>query len=365
MKSALVPIALMVLSGCVNQKPAETKKAGPPPAVPVTVAAAAVRSVPIELHAIGNVQAYSTVSVKAQVGGELVKVAFEEGRDVNQGQILFEIDPRPFEVALQQAEANLARDTALAENAEADAHRYEQLFKSGVVASEKYEQMRTQAATYRAVLAADRASIETAKLNLQYTVIRAPMDGRTGSLLVHRGNLVKANADTGMVVINQVKPVYVSFGVPAQHLDAIKQIAATRKPRVTALPKEGGPGVDGELSFIDNTVDVTTAMITLKGTFANQDRVLWPGQFVDVVLTLGAQGNAVVVPSQAVQSGQQGEYVFVVKADETVETRPVKLGRALADGIVIEQGVRAGERVVTDGQLRLVPGVRIKEVKRG
>jgi multidrug efflux system membrane fusion protein len=364
MDRPLPAVLLLCLAGCANQKPAETKKAGAPPPVPVTVATAALRSVPVELTAIGNVQAYSTVSVKAMVGGEITTVAFEEGQDVKQGQVLFTIDPRPFQAALKQAEANLARDTAQAENAEADARRYEQLFQSGVVAAEKYEQMRAQAKTYRAMLDADRAAIETARLNLQYTTILSPLDGRTGSLLIHRGNVVKAN-DLPLVVINQIQPVYVAFSVPAQHLDAIKKSMAGRRLKVRAIPKDGNRPVDGELSFIDNTVDVNTATITLKGTFANPDRSLWPGQFVDVVLTLGSESNAVVAPSQAVQSGQQGEYVFVVKPDRTVEPRPVRLGRAAGNDIVIEQGLRAGEVVVTDGQLRLAPGARIQEVKRG
>ena len=359
------------------------------PAVAVTVAPVAQRDVPVQVRAIGNVQASSTVGVLAQVGGEVTQIHFSEGQEVKTGDLLFTIDPRTFEAALQQAraqlaqhqaqvaqaEANLARDTAQHDNAKVEEDRYRRLVDSGMVAREQYDQMRTnelslaatikadQAAveTARAVVRADEAAVENVRLQLAYTEIRSPIDGRTGNLLIHRGNVVKAN-DVGnpLVVINRVHPIYVAFSVPEQELERIKRYRAAGALRVEAVPS--GPSdkpVRGDLSFVNNAVDAATGTIQLKATFDNTDNTLWPGQFAGVVLTLTTERAALLVPSQSIQTGQQGSYVFVVKPDLTVEARPVTPGLVDGRDTVITRGVAAGERVVTDGQLRLAPGVRV------
>lgn len=384
--------ALLALAGCSGGKAPEYGRAATKEAVPVALGTVVQKTLPIELRAIGNVQAYSTVSVKSLVSGQILKVHFVEGQNVQEGDLLFTIDPRPLEAALKQtqanlrqaeahlrqAEANLARDTAEAKNAEAEANRYAQLYRSGVAAAEQYDQYRTKAEASKAAIEADaaalqagraamqsgEAAIENAKLNLSYTNIRSPMDGRTGNLIVHAGNLVKANENPALVVINQVHPIYASFAVPAQHLPEIRRRMASSKLKVQASPKEGGSASTGELTFIDNAIDVTTATIQLKGAFANRDNALWPGEFVNVVLTLGTQPNAVVVPSAAIQTGQQGQYVFVARPDLTVESRPVKVSRASERETVIEKGLQPGEKVVTDGQLRLVPDAKVRVVER-
>ncbi len=334
-----------------------------PAAVPVTIGKVERQRVPVEIRAIGNVQAYSTVQVKAMVAGELTRVYFREGQDVRKGDLLFTIDARPFQAALQQAEATRARDIAQSQNAQTDAQRYAELVKSGVVAQQQYDQMRTQAQALSAVVQADDAAIENAKLQLSYTDIRSPIDGRTGNLLVYQGNIIKAN-DVPLVVINQIQPIYVAFSVPGQNLDDIKRHMARGRLRVQAMPQAGGgPTETGALTFVDNNIDIATGTIQLKGTFPNTDRALWPGEFVTAVLTLTTE-DAVVAPSAAVQNGQQGQYVFVVRPDLTVESRPVTVSRTIGTLSVIQKGLAPGDTVVTDGQLRLVPGAKIS-VSRG
>ncbi len=329
--------------------------------VPVTVSTVIQKTVPIQLRAIGNVEAYSTVSVKSQIGGELIRIHFKEGQDVKKGDILFTIDPRPYEAALKQAEANLARDTAQLENARVDARRYGELVSKGYVAQQQYDQIQTNAAALEATVLADKATVENAKLQLSYCFIHSPIDGRTGSLLSHQGDMIKANADNPMVVINQIQPIYVTLSVPEQNLQQIKRYMAEGKLKGEAIiPGDENSPVQGIITFVDNTVDISTGTIKLKGTFENKGKRLWPGQFVNVVLTLTTQPDAIVVPSQAVQTGQQGLYVFVVKSDLTVELRPVVTGRNLDGEVVIEKGLEPGEQVVTDGQLRLVPGTKVE-----
>ena len=354
-------LSLAFFTSCSQQK--VEPRAPRALAVPVTVATAVQKTVPIEVQVIGNVEAYSTVSVKSLVAGQLERVHFREGQDVKQGQLLFSIDHRPFEAALQQAEANLAKDMAQQKLALVQAKRYAQLEAEGIVSHEQYDQVQTTAESSDALVRADRAAIENAKIQLDYCTIASPLEGRTGSLMVHEGNVVKAN-DIALVVINQINPIYVSFAVPEQHLAAIKARMASHTLGVTAvIPGEEQQPMHGDLTFVDNTVDNATGTIRLKGTFANSGRRLWPGQFVNVILTLGEQPNSIVIPSQAVQTGQAGTYVFVVKPDRTVEMRPVGVDRSLDGETVVSRGLRAGETVVTDGQLRLVPGARI-EVKK-
>jgi len=353
-------IAVLTWTACGG-----TKVAPPAPGpVPVMAAAVEQRDVPLQVRAIGAVEPYSTVSVKTQITGELTGVYFKEGDDVKLGQLLFTLDKRPFEAALKQAEANLARDRAQAENARLQAARYASLWNSGVVAKEQHEQMQYNADALDAAVAADQAAVENARVQLVYCSIYSPINGRTGSLMIHQGNMIKANDTPFLVTINQVQPIYVTFTVPEQFLGEIKEYASTGKLKVEAtIPNDARGVLLGKLSFIDNTVDQTTGTIKLKGEFVNADRRLWPGQFVNAALTLRSQPNAVVVPSQAVQNGQQGQFVFVIKPDMTVESRPVIVSRSGDGRSVIEKGVTPGEQVVTDGQLRLVPGSRV-EIKQ-
>ena len=338
------------------------KKAEPPkkPVVPVTVAAVVQKTVPVQILAIGNVEAYSTVGVKAQVGGQLLHVHFREGQEVKKGDLLFTIDPRPFEATLRQAEANLSKDSAQLENARVEVGRYADLVKKGYVAQQQYDQIRTNFATLEAAVEADRALVENARLQLKYCYIYSPITGRTGSLIANEGNVIKANADTSIVVVNQVQPIYVTFSVPEQYLGEIRKYMGGGTLKVEAFPSKGdkNPAV-GRIAFIENVVDTATGTIKLKGSFDNRDKRLWPGQFIHVVLTLTVQNNAVVAPTEAVQTGQQGQFVFVVKDDLTAEVRPVVVSRTSGGESVIEKGLTPDEKVVTDGQIRLMPGAKM------
>jgi multidrug efflux system membrane fusion protein len=380
-------VAALVLAGC---KAPQTQSAGPPPPTPVSVAVVTQESVPVEIRAIGAVEASATVQVKSQIAGELMSVKFTEGGNINRGDLLFEIDPRPYREALRQAEAavardaaqlrqaeaNLARDQAQSRNADVEATRYEALVKEGVVSRTQYDLARTNSDALREAIRADQAAIESAraslesdrsavdraKLDLSYCEIRSPIPGRAGNLLVHAGNLVKAN-DTPLVVINQVQPIFATFGVPERQLAAIRRNSGARKLAVEVSPQDDpSKKVRGILTVIDNTVDTNTGTIRLKATFANEERILWPGQFVDVALTLDTRGNAILAPAEAVQAGQQGQFVYVVKSDQTVELRPVTVGPNVGTKTIIEKGLAQGETVVTDGQLRLFPGARIQAV---
>ena len=361
--TALLLLAIAALgagAGCGG-----TKAAPPPPsAVLVTAASVEQKEVPVQVRAIGAVEAYSNVSVKTQITGELTGVFFKEGDDVHKGQLLFTLDKRPFEAAVRQAESNLSRDQAQAANADAQSRRYESLFKAGVVSSEQYDQIKTSADALRAAVDADKAAVENTKVQLVYCTIYSPINGRTGNLVVHQGNMVKANDNPALVSINQVQPIYVTFTVPETFLGDIKQYASAGNLKVQAvIPDDSHGPVFGKLSFIDNMVDQSTGTIKLKGEFANADRRLWPGQFVDAILTLRNQPNAIVVPTQAVQNGQKGQFVFVIKQDMTVEARQVVINRTAGSDTVVDKGLTPGERVVTDGQLRLVPGAKV-EVKQ-
>jgi multidrug efflux system membrane fusion protein len=356
------PLLLMLLLSACSGGKAQPPKMD---AVPVTAGVVVQKAVPVQIRAIGNVEAYSTVGIKSQIGGLLMRVHFREGQDVNKGDLLFTIDPRPYEAALKQAEANLARDNAQLENAREEARRYAELVKKGYVAQEQYDQIRTNAAALEATANADKAAVENAQLQLKYCYIYSPLTGRTGSLISYEGNLIKATADTSMVVINQIQPIYVTFSVPERSLAEIKKYMAIERVKVEAvIGKDDSRPVQGVLTFVDNAVDMTTGTIKLKATFSNQEKRLWPGLFVSVAVTLTTQPDAIVVPSQAIQTGQTGQYVFVIKDDLTVESRPVTGTRSLDGETVVEKGLKAGEKVVTDGQLRLIPGARV-EIKQG
>lgn len=411
--SGVLFTTLIFLSSCSGKDSAKPTKNV---SIPVMVGTVIQKAVPVQIRAIGNVQAYSTITAKSIVGGEINQVHFAEGQDVKRGDPLFTIDPRPFEAGLKQAEANLARDIAQvgqveadlaknialvkqaeanlerdvagAENAKVEAKRYESLIERQVVSRQQYDQFRTKAEALEATVRADKAAkesaeaavrssraglenaraavraeqaaVENAKILLGYCFIHSSMDGRTGNLLVKRGNVVKAN-DIDLVTINQINPIYVGFSVPEQNLLEIKKYMARGPLKVEAFPPNDTSGAEqGVLSFIDNTVDKTTGTILLKGTFANKERQLWPGQFVNVILTLTTQPNAIIVPSQAIQTGQKGQYVFIVKPDLTVESRPITVGRTLTDETVVESGLKPDERIVTDGQLRLFPGAKVE-----
>lgn len=333
----------------------------PAASVPVVVAAAVRRDVPVQVQAIGTVEPLLTVSVRPQVGGVITAVHFLEGADIKEGDPLFTIEPRPYETALRQAESMLARDEANARNARAEASRAEKLFGEGILSSEQHDQLKTAAEAAEAAARADRAAVEKARIDLGYCSIRSPIEGRTGTVLVHQGNLVKAIDGGPLVVINRIDPVYVSFAVPEQRLAEIKAArAAGRLVAEAQIPSDPQHPVGGELSFLDNAVDRGTGTIRLKATFPNRERRLWPGQFVTTRLTLATREGAIVIPSQAVQSGQSGTFVYVVKPDLTAEVRPVTVGAAGEGETTVEKGLQADERVVIDGQLRLVPGAKVE-----
>ncbi len=362
--------------------------------VPVVVTTVTKKDVPIELTVVGNVEAYATINVIPQVGGQLTDVYFQEGDYVTKGQKLFTMDPRPLQATLQQNEANLARDKALLAQSKAnlardsasemyartEAGRYGTLFDQGIVSKEQGDQFRTNADTLaqsvladkaaiessQAQIAADEAMIENAKVQLSYTTITSPIDGRTGNLTLKRGNVVTANA-TNLITINQIEPIYVTFSVPEASLADVKRYMAEGKLLVQAKTQDGDQAqARGQLSFVDNNVDMTTGTIKLKGTFPNTDRKLWPGEYVNVTLRLTTRPNALVVPNQAVQSGQDGTFVYVVNTeDRSVQARPVVTGPRVDQDFVIDKGLEEGETVVTEGQLRLAPGSRVQYGGRG
>jgi multidrug efflux system membrane fusion protein len=359
-----LPLVLVACSGGAGANtPAQQAaggRGGQSGPVPVTVATVERKSMPIEIRVIGTVEAYSTVSIHAQITGQLTDVKFKEGDDVTEGQLLFNLDRRPLETALQQAQANLDRDIAQSANAVSQAKRYQDLADRGIATREQLDTSQTAATALAATVEADRAAVENAKVQLQYATITAPLSGRTGALMVHEGNLVRANDVAPLVIINQVSPIYVSFAIPESQLPELKRYMAQGSLRVQASPpNESGQPATGRISFVDNAVDQTTGTIRIKGTFANEDRRLWPGQFVNVAVTLTTDPGAIVVPTSAVQAGQQGSYAFVVKADKTVELRPVEVARTTPTEIVVQRGLQPGDTVVTDGQLRLVAGGRV------
>lgn len=360
----IVPALLLgaAFAGCTRAG----RKPPAPPAIPVTAAAVEKMDVPLDLTAVGHVDAYSNVAVRTRVGGEVTKVTFREGQDVKAGDLIFELDRRPYQAALAEAEANLERDRARAREADENLKRYALLIKKDYVTQEQFSQATANADALRATVKGDEAQLETARLNLSYCTITAPISGRTGGLLVHPGNLVKANDDRPLVVINQVEPIYVTFAVPEASLADVKRRAAAGVLKVSALPNDaGGVPSEGVLTFIDNAVDATTGTINLKATFPNRERALWPGQFTNVSLVLATDAGATVAPNTSVQPGQTGSFVYVIKADETVEARPVTVRRVWKQWSVIEKGLAPGERVVTDGQLRLAPGAKVTIKKAG
>jgi multidrug efflux system membrane fusion protein len=331
------------------------------PSAPVVVAKAVATNVPVQINPppVGHVTAISTATVHSQIGGVISTVNFQEGQEVKKGDLLFTIDPRPSQAALAAAQANFARDQAQLENLKIQFNREQKLFDQKLVSQDEYDTSRAGMDALVGTVAADQAAITNAELNLEFCQIRSPIDGKTGSLQAHAGNVVKAPDDV-LLTINQIHPIYVTFAVPEQYLPEIKKQMAGNTLTVQAtFENMDGPPPQGELTFVDNAVDMTTGTIQLKATFPNEDNSLWPGQFVQVLLTLSELTDAVAVPSQAVQMGQSGQFIYVVKEDQTVEIRTIKTGITFKNETVVQSGLEAGETVVTDGQLRLVAGLKV------
>src|SRR6202162_3818556 len=353
--------AVLFLSGCGNKEQAQPAggSGGRPPA-PVVVASVEQRDIPVQIKAIGNVEAYQTVQVRSQVNGQIQKIFFKEGEDVRQGQELFQLDERSFRADLEKAIGQMKHDQAQAENSRIQAERYSGLENEGIVSHEQAGQLLAQAKADAAAVDADKAAIDAARVQLQYTDIAAPINARAGALMINLGNLVKANDTPFLVQLNQVTPIYVTFSVPEANLDRVRRRFSSGQLKVLAYPKgQSDAPAEGRLTFIDNGVDTTTGMFKLKGTFQNKDRRLWPGEFVDVALELSTQKNAVVVPTKAIQTGQQGEYVYVVRTDSTAESRPVKTAGAYQNLTLISEGLNTGERVIVNGQLRVAPNAKV------
>jgi multidrug efflux system membrane fusion protein len=353
----LALLAAALLAGCGEEKPQ-----GPPPRppIPVKIAQAESRTVPLQIQAVGTVEPRATIEVRSRVGGELLTVHFREGEDVRKGALLFTIDPAPFQIALRQAEARLARDQTLAATAREKERRYQSLTGEGLISRQDYDLIRAEAESLEATVAADRAAVEEAGLQLAWSRIEAPLTGRTGSLLTHAGDLVVASGSQPLVIIHQMEPIDVSFTVPEQELVRVRGALAGGTLAVAVLfPGEENRPIAGELSFIDNAVDSRTGTIRLKASFANTDRRLWPGQFVTAVMTLASFADATVVPTAAVQTGQQGTFVYLVKEDGTAELRPITRGITFEKQTVVSEGLRPGDTVVVDGQLRLYPGATL------
>jgi multidrug efflux system membrane fusion protein len=361
----LIALALLFASGCSyadSQSTRSDSRGGRQntEAVPVSTAVVVEKPVPLDVPAVGTAEAISSVQIRSQVTGQLGAIHFAEGQDVTQGQLLFELDPRPFQLALAQAEAVFAKDAAQNANAQAEVARYKALFDQGLIDREQYDSYISNAAATQATTGADQAAVDTARLNLQFTRIAAPISGRAGALDVHVGDLVRANDTAPMVVINQMSPINVAFAVPGRLLDDIRKYQVAAPLNVDAVISEpGGRQPSGHITFIDNAVDPTTGTIKLKALFDNPNRALWPGEFVNVNLQLTTEPHAIVTPASAVQASQNGAYVYVVRSNSTVDMRPVSVARTAGAESVIASGVQPGDTVVTDGQLRLTPGARV------
>ena len=364
-RDSLLQFTGLQFTGLISGKAPEQKGARPAAAQAVVAGVAEVLPTPVQVSAIGTVQSIATVIIKSRVDGQIADVHFEEGQDVKEGDLLFTLDNRSFQAQLAQAEAILQRDRAQLERAQLELKRQTELADRGVASAQKLEDAQMAEKVLQAAIRASEAAAENARVNLSYTTIRSPITGRTGSVNLKRGNVVKSN-DTStnavpLVTITQLRPIYVSFTIPERHLPDIRAALADseRLPAVVTMPSQPDKPITGMLTFVDNQVDAATGTITLKATFANDDIRLWPGQFVNVNLTLGIQAHAVVVPSPTIQIGQNGPYVFVIKEDSTVELRLVRIDRTVGNRTVVASGLNAGERVVVDGQLRLNNGTRV------
>ncbi len=368
MKRIIITIIFLAVLGGVgiaykNAPPAAQPKETPraSPAVPVVATAVVRKAVPVRLDAIGTVQPVATVVVKSRIDGQIVKVPIRDGQEVKAGDTLFVLDSRAIEAQARQAEAQLARDRAQLANAKREAERQAQLVSKNYTAAATYDTAQTTAATMEATVRADEAALENMKVQITYTTITTPIDGRVGAVLLRAGNNVKANDTITLATVNQMHPIYVAFSVPQRELPSIREAMAGRDLEVTAhAPGDSAPVETGKLAFVDNAVDSTTGTIILKGVFDNTKDRLWPGQFVNVSLTLRVEPSALVVPAQAVQVGQNGSYVFVIKPDKTAEPRNVTVSRSIGGDSIIAKGLDEGEQVVLDGQLRLTKGTLVE-----
>jgi membrane fusion protein, multidrug efflux system len=364
MKKITVCCLFIAMAFLMNACPAKKDEKKAPP-VPVAVALAVKKTIPVQIEAIGTVEAFEAISLKSQITGQIRKILFTEGQDVHKGDLLVELDSRSNEAALKQAYANLARDRAQAAYSREQARRYADLVKKDYVAREQADQASANSASLDAVVKADEAEVESNRILVGYCSIYSPITGKVGKKLVDEGNIVSANV-TEIALINKVEPVFVSFAIPEKMLAQVKAASGSRRLKVKAsISGEETDPEKGELTFVDNAIDRTTGTITLKGTFANTRKRLWPGQYVDVILTLEDIPDAVTIPTGAIEQGPEGQYVYVVKMDGTVDMRPVVPGLALGEETMIARGLSAGETVVTDGQLRLVPGAKVALKKDG
>ena len=352
--------AILVETRWWQPSPAQSAARGGEVAVPVMTDKARRADVPVFLAGLGTVQAFNSVLIKPRVDGQIVKIRFEEGKDVHAGDILIEIDPAPFEAVLAQAEANKLKDQAQLGNVRHDLARYTDLAKNGAVTAQQLDTTRALAAQTEAIVKADQALIDTAQVQLNYSTIRSPIDGRVGTRLVDAGNIVKASDTTGIVSINQIHPIFVSFALPADSLPQLSAASKTGDVVVTALDRDGRTLATGVLAVIDNQINPATGTINYKAKFENGDDVLWPGQFVNLRIQLAVRRNVIAVPVTAVQQGPDGPYAFVVDDDRIVQKRPLKVGVLNKTIAIIDGGLQAGEEIVTDGQYRIQAGSKVE-----
>lgn len=357
---AVAAVALSAAGCSPNDAAQDGAKSKAPPGVPVVTAQVVRKPMPVKLQAIGNVEPYTSVAIKSRIDGQIVAVRFRDGQDVRQGQLLFELDPRALQAQVKQLEANVVRDKVIVANDQAKERRYSDLLEKGFISADAYNQIKTDLDAAQANLQADQAALEAARVQLSYTRIDAPIGGRVGKIMIQIGNVVKANDTAALVTINAVVPIYVSFAVPEQYLPEIRRFMAKAPLVVHASPAgDASTQTDGQLTFVDNAVDAQTGTIRLRATFPNKDHMLWPGQFANVTLTLSQQLEAIVIPSQALQNGPKGQYVYVVQPDQSAEMRSVTVDRTDGLEAVIASGLKEGETVVTSGQIRLTPGARV------
>jgi multidrug efflux system membrane fusion protein len=357
---AAVAIALSAAGCSPNDAAQDGGKSKTPAGVPVVAAQVVRKPMPLKQQAIGNVEPYTTVAVKSRIDGQITAVRFQDGQDVRQGQLLFELDPRALQAQVKQLEANVARDKVIVANDQAKEKRYSDLLEKGFISADAYNQIKTDLDAAQANVQANQAALEAARVQLSYTRITAPIGGRAGKIMIQMGNVVKANDTAALVTINAVVPIYVSFAVPEQYLPEIRRFMAKAPLVVHASPAgDASTQTDGQLTFFDNAVDAQTGTIRLRATFPNKDRMLWPGQFANVTLTLSQQPDAIVIPSQALQNGPKGQYVYVVQPDQSAEMRSVTVDRTDGLEAVIASGLKEGETVVTSGQIRLTPGAKV------
>ncbi len=355
----VAPLAFLSLGACSDKNSAQAGAAKATPGVPVLVAQVIRKAMPLRLHAIGNVETIASVAIKARVDGQITRVYVRDGQEVAAGDLLFQLDPKPYQSELEQAQANLARDQAQLEYLKGQERRYQDLLQQNFVSKEGYAQVAANFRGAEAGVKANEAAVQRARVNLGYTTIRAPIRGRVGKVMLSEGNLVKANDTVEMLVINQLSPIYVSIAVPQQYLNEIRTRQKSAPLVVEAALDKGGKTLTGKLAFIDNSVDVTTGTIKLRGVFENGDRQLWPGQFVDAWVALRDEQDAIVVPTQALQTGPKGQYVYVVNPDSSAEMRNVDVVRTEGEESVVAAGVTPGETVVVDGASRILPGTRV------